>query len=197
VTTARRQELLDHCIQYNYLSKQFSVSFSKSHAATPSFIQEKQIQIACTFDYPSSSATDILSLSHQFLHRAGEDDAGLAMSWQSRDCCKWEGITCNQNGTVVKVSLPLRAWKGTSHGPWKISLACTTSTYPTTGCTVACSWNWCLPEASLFSMSALTSSMETCMGCKKLLVNPYRYLTSQATCLQDSLHPYHGRGWII
>uniref|UniRef100_A0A0A9H290 Uncharacterized protein n=1 Tax=Arundo donax TaxID=35708 RepID=A0A0A9H290_ARUDO len=36
------------------------------------------------------------------------------------------------------------------------------------------------------------------MSCRlQPLASLYRYLTSQATCLQGSLHPQHGRGWRI
>ncbi|RLN06983.1 hypothetical protein C2845_PM11G14650 [Panicum miliaceum] len=41
------------------------------------------------------------------------NDAGLAKSWQGgTDCCKWEGITCNRNMTVIEVSLASRGLEG-------------------------------------------------------------------------------------
>ena len=41
------------------------------------------------------------------------NDAGLAKSWQGgTDCCKWEGITCNRNRTVIEVSLASRGLEG-------------------------------------------------------------------------------------
>jgi len=47
----------------------------------------------------------------QFLSELSQD-AGLTKLWQGTDCCKWEGITCNQNGTVSAVSLPYRGLEG-------------------------------------------------------------------------------------
>ncbi|CAD6342555.1 unnamed protein product [Miscanthus lutarioriparius] len=47
----------------------------------------------------------------QFLSELSQD-AGLTKLWQGTECCKWEGITCNQNGTVSAVSLPYRGLEG-------------------------------------------------------------------------------------
>uniref|UniRef100_A0A0A9BUS3 Uncharacterized protein n=1 Tax=Arundo donax TaxID=35708 RepID=A0A0A9BUS3_ARUDO len=40
-------------------------------------------------------------------------DGGLAVSWRnSTDCCSWQGITCNGDGTVIEMSLPHRGLEG-------------------------------------------------------------------------------------
>ena len=40
-------------------------------------------------------------------------DGGLAASWQNgTDCCKWEGITCNMDGTVTDVLLASKGLQG-------------------------------------------------------------------------------------
>ncbi|WVZ77884.1 hypothetical protein U9M48_025685 [Paspalum notatum var. saurae] len=63
---------------------------------------------------PTSSCTeqDKTSLL-QFLDGLSHD-AGLAKSWQEEasDCCKWEGVTCNRNKTVIEVSLEYRGLAG-------------------------------------------------------------------------------------
>nr|CAB3448893.1 unnamed protein product [Digitaria exilis] len=66
-----------------------------------------------SFAAPTSSCTEQEEASLlQFLAQLS-NDAGLAKSWQGgTDCCKWEGITCNRNRTVVEVSLPSRGLKG-------------------------------------------------------------------------------------
>nr|CAB3445626.1 unnamed protein product [Digitaria exilis] len=66
-----------------------------------------------SFAAPTSSCTEQEEASLlQFLAQLS-NDAGLAKSWQGgTDCCKWEGITCNRNSTVVEVSLPSRGLKG-------------------------------------------------------------------------------------
>jgi Leucine-rich repeat (LRR) protein len=48
----------------------------------------------------------------QFLAGLSQD-GGLATAWkEGTNCCKWEGITCNENGTVTNVSLPSRGLEG-------------------------------------------------------------------------------------
>ncbi|CAO2211713.1 unnamed protein product [Urochloa humidicola] len=48
----------------------------------------------------------------QFLTGLSQD-GGLAASWQNgRDCCTWEGITCNGKRGVSEVSLPSRGLEG-------------------------------------------------------------------------------------
>ncbi|GJN19031.1 hypothetical protein PR202_gb06262 [Eleusine coracana subsp. coracana] len=48
----------------------------------------------------------------QFLYGLSQD-GGLAASWQKdRNCCKWEGITCNGNGGVTGVSLASKRLEG-------------------------------------------------------------------------------------
>jgi Leucine-rich repeat (LRR) protein len=48
----------------------------------------------------------------QFLGGLSQD-GGLATAWkEGTNCCKWEGITCNENGTVTNVSLPSRGLEG-------------------------------------------------------------------------------------
>ncbi|GJN19025.1 hypothetical protein PR202_gb06256 [Eleusine coracana subsp. coracana] len=59
---------------------------------------------SCTEQEKTSLLQFLAGLSH---------DAGLAMLWkEDSDCCKWEGITCNHNGTVIKVSLPSSGLEG-------------------------------------------------------------------------------------
>ncbi|KAL6888497.1 hypothetical protein ACP4OV_009523 [Aristida adscensionis] len=62
---------------------------------------------------PTSSCTEQEKTSLlQFLDGLSQD-AGLAVSWQERkDCCKWEGIICNGNGSVTSVSLASRGLEG-------------------------------------------------------------------------------------
>ncbi|KAL6888498.1 hypothetical protein ACP4OV_009524 [Aristida adscensionis] len=67
----------------------------------------------------SSLASPTISCSEQertslleFLAGLSQD-AGLNTSWrEGTDCCKWEGITCNRNGTVTNVSLASRRLEG-------------------------------------------------------------------------------------
>ncbi|VAI55517.1 unnamed protein product [Triticum turgidum subsp. durum] len=48
----------------------------------------------------------------QFLAELSQD-GGLAASWRNgTDCCKWEGITCRQDGTVTAVLLPSKGLEG-------------------------------------------------------------------------------------
>ncbi|KAF0935648.1 hypothetical protein E2562_035099 [Oryza meyeriana var. granulata] len=48
----------------------------------------------------------------KFLRELSQD-GGLAASWQDgTDCCKWDGITCNQDKTVTDVSLASRSLQG-------------------------------------------------------------------------------------
>ncbi|KAL6629142.1 hypothetical protein ACP70R_028907 [Stipagrostis hirtigluma subsp. patula] len=62
---------------------------------------------------PTSSCTQQEKTSLlQFLAVLSQD-AGLAISWrEGTDCCKWEGITCNRNGTVTNISLASRGLEG-------------------------------------------------------------------------------------
>ncbi|CAN6247157.1 unnamed protein product [Urochloa humidicola] len=62
---------------------------------------------------PTSSCTELERISLlQFLTGLSQD-AGLAKSWQEgTDCCKWEGIACNRNGTVTNVSLASKGLEG-------------------------------------------------------------------------------------
>ncbi|KAL6629137.1 hypothetical protein ACP70R_028902 [Stipagrostis hirtigluma subsp. patula] len=62
---------------------------------------------------PTSSCTEQEKNSlFQFLDGLLQD-AGLAISWREHaDCCKWEGITCNGNGTVTNISLAFRGLEG-------------------------------------------------------------------------------------
>ncbi|VAH00216.1 unnamed protein product [Triticum turgidum subsp. durum] len=42
-------------------------------------------------------------------------DSGLAVSWRNNgtaDCCSWDGVTCDMDGTVVEVSLANRGLEG-------------------------------------------------------------------------------------
>ncbi|WVZ77882.1 hypothetical protein U9M48_025683 [Paspalum notatum var. saurae] len=63
--------------------------------------------VSCTSSCKDLERTSLL----QFLTGLSQD-AGLTKLWQSTDCCKWQGITCNQNGTVAAVSLPYRGLEG-------------------------------------------------------------------------------------
>ncbi|KAI4968274.1 hypothetical protein ZWY2020_060011 [Hordeum vulgare] len=48
----------------------------------------------------------------QFLAELSQD-GGLTASWRNgTDCCKWEGITCRQDGTVINVLLPSKGLEG-------------------------------------------------------------------------------------
>ncbi|KAG2648591.1 hypothetical protein PVAP13_1NG020960, partial [Panicum virgatum] len=59
---------------------------------------------SCNEKEKSSLIQFIAGLSH---------DGGVAMSWwNSTDCCKWEGITCNGRGAVMEVSLAYRSLEG-------------------------------------------------------------------------------------
>ncbi|KAG2648574.1 tyrosine-sulfated glycopeptide receptor 1-like [Panicum virgatum] len=60
----------------------------------------------------ASSCTELERTSLlQFLTGLSQD-ADLTKFWQGTDCCKWEGIACNQNGTVTTVSLPYKGLEG-------------------------------------------------------------------------------------
>ncbi|CAL4971368.1 unnamed protein product [Urochloa decumbens] len=62
---------------------------------------------------PTSSCTEQEKNSLlQFLDGLSQD-AGLTKLWQEgKDCCEWEGITCNGNKTVSDVSLASRGLEG-------------------------------------------------------------------------------------
>ncbi|RLM78493.1 hypothetical protein C2845_PM12G03230 [Panicum miliaceum] len=60
----------------------------------------------------ASSCTELERTSLlQFLTELSQD-ADLTKFWQGTDCCPWEGIACNQNGTVTTVSLPYKGLEG-------------------------------------------------------------------------------------
>ena len=60
----------------------------------------------------ASSCTELERTSLlQFLTGLSQD-ADLTKFWQGNDCCKWEGIACNQNGTVTTVSLNYKGLEG-------------------------------------------------------------------------------------
>ncbi|PVH65615.1 hypothetical protein PAHAL_1G038400 [Panicum hallii] len=60
----------------------------------------------------ASSCTELERTSLlQFLTELSQD-ADLTKFWQGTDCCAWEGIACNQNGTVTTVSLPYKGLEG-------------------------------------------------------------------------------------
>jgi Leucine-rich repeat (LRR) protein len=63
--------------------------------------------------YPATSCNEQEKSSLlQFLAGLSYED-GIAKSWQDgTDCCKWEGITCNETGTVIEVSLASRSLEG-------------------------------------------------------------------------------------
>jgi Leucine-rich repeat (LRR) protein len=62
---------------------------------------------------PTSSCTEQEKNSLlQFLSELSQD-AGLAKLWkEDRDCCSWEGISCNRNKTVIEISLASRGLEG-------------------------------------------------------------------------------------
>ncbi|KAL6629135.1 hypothetical protein ACP70R_028900 [Stipagrostis hirtigluma subsp. patula] len=62
---------------------------------------------------PTSSCTEQQKGSLlQFLDGLSQDNC-LSESWRnSTNCCKWEGITCDGNGAVIKISLASRGLKG-------------------------------------------------------------------------------------
>ncbi|KAF8685359.1 hypothetical protein HU200_043983 [Digitaria exilis] len=62
---------------------------------------------------PTSSCTELDKASLLLFLGGLSQDAGLAKSWQEgTDCCKWEGVACNRNGTVTRVSLASRGLQG-------------------------------------------------------------------------------------
>ncbi|TVU33412.1 hypothetical protein EJB05_25228, partial [Eragrostis curvula] len=62
---------------------------------------------------PTNSCTEQEKTSLLQFIAGLSQDAGLAMSWKDgTGCCKWEGITCNWNGTVTNVSLASRGLEG-------------------------------------------------------------------------------------
>ncbi|XP_072973802.1 tyrosine-sulfated glycopeptide receptor 1 [Typha angustifolia] len=74
----------------------------------------------------------------------------LLGSWNSSDCCLWEGIECNTNGAVTRISLPAKGLKG------EISPALANLTQLSY---VDLSHNWLtgtLPSALLWSSSIIT-----------------------------------------
>uniref|UniRef100_A0A453NCX2 non-specific serine/threonine protein kinase n=1 Tax=Aegilops tauschii subsp. strangulata TaxID=200361 RepID=A0A453NCX2_AEGTS len=62
---------------------------------------------------PGSSCTETEKGSLlQFLAGLSQD-GGLPATWRNgTDCCKWEGITCRQDGTVTAVFLPSKGLQG-------------------------------------------------------------------------------------
>ncbi|KAM3240117.1 hypothetical protein ACQJBY_053668 [Aegilops geniculata] len=62
---------------------------------------------------PGSSCTEQEEGSLlQFLAGLSQD-GGLSATWRNgTDCCKWEGITCRQDGTVTAVLLPSKGLQG-------------------------------------------------------------------------------------
>ena len=59
---------------------------------------------SCTEQERSSLLQFITELSY---------DSGLSSSWENtKDCCKWEGITCSSDMTVTDVFLTSRSLQG-------------------------------------------------------------------------------------
>jgi Leucine-rich repeat (LRR) protein len=88
-------------------------SHKKSRSRLPLPRLSVAIVLLISLASPSSSCTEPEKTSLlQFLSGLSQD-AGLAKSWQGgTDCCKWEGIACNRNRTVTKVSLASRGLEG-------------------------------------------------------------------------------------
>ncbi|PUZ74104.1 hypothetical protein GQ55_1G038500 [Panicum hallii var. hallii] len=71
---------------------------------------------SCTEQERSSLLQFITELSY---------DSGLSGSWENtKDCCKWEGITCGSDMTVTDVFLTSSSLQGTSPRPLATSPAC-------------------------------------------------------------------------
>ncbi|WVZ77888.1 hypothetical protein U9M48_025689 [Paspalum notatum var. saurae] len=72
------------------------------------------VLLASLLAIPASSCTGQEKTSLLEFLAGLSQDSSLAKSWQEdgTDCCKWEGVTCNGNKTVIQVSLPSRGLKG-------------------------------------------------------------------------------------
>ncbi|XP_002453322.1 tyrosine-sulfated glycopeptide receptor 1 [Sorghum bicolor] len=88
-------------------------SYKKYNIGLPLPVLAVSLVLLLSLATPISSCTEQEKTSLlQFLDGLWKD-SGLAKSWQEgTDCCKWEGVTCNGNKTVVEVSLPSRGLEG-------------------------------------------------------------------------------------
>ncbi|CAD6248059.1 unnamed protein product [Miscanthus lutarioriparius] len=89
-------------------------SYKKYNISLPLPVLAVSLVLLLSLATPISSCTEQEKKSLlQFLAGLSQD-SGLAKSWQEEgtDCCKWEGVTCNGNKTVIEVSLPSRGLEG-------------------------------------------------------------------------------------
>ncbi|CAN6237168.1 unnamed protein product [Urochloa humidicola] len=88
-------------------------SYKKRSSRLPIPYLPLAIVLLISLASPTSSCTELEKTSLlQFLAGLSQD-AGLAKSWQEgTDCCKWEGIACNRNGTVTNISLASKGLEG-------------------------------------------------------------------------------------
>ena len=89
-------------------------SYKKYNISLPLPVLAVSLVLLLSLATPISSCTEQEKKSLlQFLAGLSQD-SGLAKSWQEEgtDCCKWEGVTCNENKTVIEVSLQSRGLEG-------------------------------------------------------------------------------------
>ncbi|KAJ1277941.1 hypothetical protein BS78_04G041100 [Paspalum vaginatum] len=89
-------------------------TYKKYNNRLPVSVLAAALVLLVSLAIPASSCTEQEKTSLlQFLAGLSQD-SGLAKSWQEdgTDCCKWEGVTCNGNKTVIQVSLPSRGLEG-------------------------------------------------------------------------------------
>ncbi|XP_037451666.1 receptor-like protein 2 [Triticum dicoccoides] len=70
------------------------------------------VLLVCLASHTSSCTEQEKGSLLQFLAKLSQD-GGLAASWRNgTNCCKWEGITCREDGTVTAVLLPSKGLQG-------------------------------------------------------------------------------------
>lgn len=84
---------------------------TRIHQANPSLVLALVLLIGLPSTTRSCNQQEKTSL-FQFLAELSQD-GDLATSWHNnKDCCTWEGITCNMDGRVTAVSLASRSLQG-------------------------------------------------------------------------------------
>ncbi|XP_066321215.1 tyrosine-sulfated glycopeptide receptor 1-like [Miscanthus floridulus] len=88
-------------------------SYKKYNISLPLPVLAISLVLLLSLATPISSCTEQEKTSLlQFLAGLSKD-SDLVKSWQEgTDCCKWEGVTCNENKTVIEVSLQSRGLEG-------------------------------------------------------------------------------------
>nr|CAB3448894.1 unnamed protein product [Digitaria exilis] len=105
--TGHEEQMLKEAMQPNH----FSYKKCSSRLPIPSL--GLVIVLLVSLASPTSSCTELDKASLLLFLGGLSQDAGLAKSWQEgTDCCKWEGVACNRNGTVTRVSLASRGLQG-------------------------------------------------------------------------------------